>query len=99
MYLQMAQSWVLCGVRVDSAQPGTKLPSLIILERRAYVRFQYQTSQYQQCYAQALPNVTVYEVLGLNLAEFVTEGYDGEFLAKSSICGGWPREIQTVLCR
>lgn len=60
MYLQMAQSWVLCGVWVDSAQPGTKLQSLIILERRAYVRFQYQTSRYQQCCAQALPNVTLF---------------------------------------
>lgn len=80
MCLQMAQSWVLCGVWVDSAQPGTKLQSLIILERRAYVRFQYQTSRYQQCCAQALPNVTSFlKFRGSIWLSLWTEGCGGEY--------------------
>lgn len=68
------------GVWVDSAQPGTKLHSLIILEQRAYVRFQYQTFQYQQCSAQALTNIALFkEALGMNLVKFVTIGCDSEY--------------------
>lgn len=79
MYLQMAQPWVVCGVWVDSAQPGTKLQSLIILGWRAYVRFQYQTSRYQHCCAQALPSVALFERFWGWILSFVTVGWDREY--------------------
>lgn len=101
MYLQMAQPWVVCGVWVDSAQPGTKLQSLIILGWRAYVRFQYQTSRYQHCCAQALPSVALFERfwgwIWWSLSDETGSIHSSRAFRYG--CGGWPREIQTVLCR